>query len=264
MSTYTWIKLYIEILDDPKVGLMPDWLKWRMVQLFLVAREINRDGLLGPVAQLAWRLRVMEDDLIRSLRTMSEIGIVAETPDGWLVVNFRKRQEAVSSTERVHQFRKRERNEDETIRYRKRNDDDVSASISNSNSSSVLEEGGLGGETKSRVPCESRDYFAKDGTTQGEEFTDHFGSFNGKKERQRWETLVESIGQERAQEIAAWAERKEIHLLNRGALMDSLETAAKKWAEKPGSGKKTPEENQAKSMENIRKGIEMAFGGENG
>jgi len=43
---------------------------------------------------------------------------------GWLVVNFRKRQEAVSSTERVHQFRKRERNEDETIRYRKLTDEE--------------------------------------------------------------------------------------------------------------------------------------------
>ncbi len=60
------------------------------------------------------------------------------------------------------------------------------------------------------------------------EFIDHFGSFNGKRERQRWETLVEAIGFARAQEIAAWAERKEIHMINRGGLMDSLETAAKK------------------------------------
>ena len=60
------------------------------------------------------------------------------------------------------------------------------------------------------------------------EFIDHFGSFNGKNEKQRWQTLVECIGLERAQEIAAWAERKEIHMINRGGLMDSLETAAKK------------------------------------
>ena len=98
------------------------------------------------------------------------------------------------------------------------------------------------------------------------EFIDHFGSFNGKNEKQRWQTLVECIGLERAQEIAAWAERKEIHMMNRGGLMDSLETAAKKWTEKARppesggrSGKKTPEEIQARSMENIRKGLEMAF-----
>jgi hypothetical protein len=66
------------------------------------------------------------------------------------------------------------------------------------------------------------------------EFIAHFGGFNGQRERQRWETLVESIGLERAREIASWAERKEIHLLNRGGLMDSLETAARKWTVPPG------------------------------
>lgn len=67
------------------------------------------------------------------------------------------------------------------------------------------------------------------------EFIDHFGSFNGKRERQRWETLVEAIGLVRAQEIAAWAERREIHLTNRGGLLDSLETAARKWVDNPGA-----------------------------
>lgn len=90
------------------------------------------------------------------------------------------------------------------------------------------------------------------------EFIDHFGSFNGKRERQRWETLVEAIGWARAQEIASWAERKEIHMINRGGLMDSLETAAKKWQERKPGGKATAEERQMRNMENIRKGLEMA------
>ena len=242
MTTYTWIKLYIETLDDPKVGRMPDWLKWRMVQFFLVAREIDRDGLLGPVTQLAWRLRVMEDDLIGSLRTMSEIGIVAETPDGWLVVNFKKRQEALSSSDRSKQFRKRERCEN-------CNDVDVASSISTSNSFSVsLEEDRGVGEGETKAPPNAAEA----------EFSGHFGRFNGRRERQRWETLVECIGLERAEEIAAWAERKEIHLDHQGGLMDSLETAARKWTDKQRSGKSTPEERQARVMENIRKGLEMA------
>lgn len=62
-------------------------------------------------------------------------------------------------------------------------------------------------------------------------FEDHFRSFNGKRERERWETLLEAIGPARAEEIAAWAERKEIHMTNRGGLMDSLETAARKWTQ---------------------------------
>ena len=91
MTARIWIKLYIEILDDPKIGMFPDWMKWRFIQLLLVASEYNQNGLLGPVSGLAWRLRSSEDDMLKSLRTMSITGIVAETPDGWLVVNFAKR-----------------------------------------------------------------------------------------------------------------------------------------------------------------------------
>jgi len=156
MKTYIWIKLYIEILDDPKVGLMPDWLKWRKVQLFLVAREVNRDGLLGPVAQLAWRLRINEDDFVGSLRTMSEIGIVAETPDGWLVVNFKKRQ-TCESYDRVKRYRERYRNgqcngeEAAGCSSSPSTSNSISPSLSNSDSvsDSLEENGGVGeGETR--------------------------------------------------------------------------------------------------------------------
>ena len=127
MTTYTWIKLYIEILDDPKIGLMPDWLFRRFMQFLLVAREYNHDGLLGPVSKLAWRLRSSEDDMLDALRTMSEIGIVAKTPDGWLVVNFKKRQNCKSY--------------DRVMRYRERYSNgacngDVTADVSSSSSSS--------------------------------------------------------------------------------------------------------------------------------
>ncbi|MDP2920562.1 MAG: hypothetical protein Q8O43_10155 [Dehalococcoidia bacterium] len=167
------------------------------------------------------------------------------------------------------------------IPYRYGIDTLQSVSVSNSDSVSV-EEGGVGGETKDDRRPETGDRQenktkskkqkelwtddALPGNNVEAEFIDHFGSFNGKNEKQRWQTLVECIGLERAQEIAAWAERKEIHMMNRGALMDSLETAAKKWTEKARppesggrSGKITPEERQARSTENIRKGLEMAF-----
>jgi len=208
-----WIKLYLEILDDPKMGLLPDWLWRRAIELFLLAGENGNDGLLQPVTDLAWRLRVSAEKLTESLQALSEVGVVHETPKGWLVTNFKKRQEAVSSSERVRQFRKRDCNED-----------DVSSSISYSVSDSSLEERGVGGETKPPPsPAEA-------------EFVAHFRAFNGKREAQRWETLVEAIGFSRAQEIAAWAERKEIHMVNRGGLLDSLETAARKWIDAP-SGK---------------------------
>ncbi|MCX6036342.1 MAG: hypothetical protein NTW99_00300 [Chloroflexi bacterium] len=218
-----WIKLYLEILDDPKMGQLPDWLWRRAIELFLLAGENGNDGLLQPVTDLAWRLRVSAEKLTESLQALSEVGVVHETPQGWTVTNFKKRQEAVSSTERVRQYRKRDCNDDETKRYKICNENDVSSSIYVSVSDSFLEERGVGGETKPPPsPAEA-------------EFVAHFRTFNGKREVQRWETLVEAIGMVRAQEIAAWAERKEIHLTNRGGLLDSLETAARKWVDNPGA-----------------------------
>ena len=101
---------------------------------------------------------------------------------------------------------------------------DTSLSLSDSDSVSdsfSVEEGGTGGETKNKAV---------------DIFLAHFGSFNGngKKETKRWEEFVESVGLERAEEIAAWAQHKEIHLENRNGLLDSMETAAKNWQVKQG------------------------------
>lgn len=60
-------------------------------------------------------------------------------------------------------------------------------------------------------------------------FVDFFGRFYGKKEETRWNVLYESVGHEKAEKLIAWAFKKEIHLTNRGGLLDSLETAAKNW-----------------------------------
>lgn len=63
-------------------------------------------------------------------------------------------------------------------------------------------------------------------------FTDHFGKFKSEKEVKRWLTIVDAVGMAQADTIAAWAEKRDIHMDNRPGLMDSLETAAKGWREK--------------------------------
>jgi hypothetical protein len=60
-----------------------------------------------------------------------------------------------------------------------------------------------------------------------------FGKFLSEKELKRWLILSEAAGWERAEELTEWALKKEIHLENRPGLLDSLETAAKNWREKP-------------------------------
>jgi len=218
MTKRFWVKLYIEILDDPKMGLLPDWLWRRAIELFLLAGENGNDGLLQPVTDLAWRLRVSAEKLTESLQALEGVGVVHETPQGWMVTNFKKRQYS-ESLERVRRFRSRYRNGESNAPGNGHVTDDESISISVSDSVS-LEEGGVGGETSPPSLAEA-------------EFVAHFRTFNGQRELQRWETLVEAIGFARAQEIAAWAERKEIHMTNRGGLLDSLETAARKWIDNP-------------------------------
>lgn len=121
-----WIKLYIEILDDPKMGRLPDWLWRRTIELFLLAGENRNDGELPPVSDIAWRLRLDEAKLSEALRALSQVRVVELLPDGktWKIVNFERRQAAVSSTDRVRKHRV-ERKRNETFHGMKRDETDT-------------------------------------------------------------------------------------------------------------------------------------------
>jgi len=143
----SWIKLYLEILDDPKMGQMPDYLWRRAIELFLLAGENGNDGLLPPVSDMAWRLRVKEGDLNNSLRTLSQIGVVHETPEGWVVTHFAERQAKLSDAERASQYRERQRHGVVTDGVTKSDRERVtdSSSLSESFSDSGGEGAGRGG-----------------------------------------------------------------------------------------------------------------------
>lgn len=108
MSDY-WVKLYTEILDDPKMGVLPDRLWRRVIELFLLAGKLcaDKSGLLPDTKQLAWLLRLPVDDLEQDLNELTNTGIIQKTNNGWLVVNFKKRQEKSGVSERVRRFRER-------------------------------------------------------------------------------------------------------------------------------------------------------------
>jgi hypothetical protein len=108
MSNY-WIKLYHEILDDPKMGVLPDRLWRRCIELFLLAGRSGVDGKLPNTQQLAWTLRMSGDDLQGDLDQLLNTGIIEPIPNGWVIVNFAKRQAAVPDAERKAQQREREK-----------------------------------------------------------------------------------------------------------------------------------------------------------
>ena len=110
MADY-WAKIYIEIIDDPKMATLPDRLWRRIIELFLLAKKFNDGGKLPDTKQIAWMLRMSTDDLDLDMKQISSTKIITQTETGWFIPNFEKRQAAATNTERVQQFRKRQQNE---------------------------------------------------------------------------------------------------------------------------------------------------------
>lgn len=116
MASKYWTKLYHEILDDPKIGRFPVNLKWRFVELLLLAGELDEDGFLPPLPDMAWRLRVDEATLHQDMMQMQAAGIAEVRAydlldNRWYLSNFAKRQAPSPAAERMRELRKRKRKE---------------------------------------------------------------------------------------------------------------------------------------------------------
>ncbi|MFC2028309.1 DnaD domain protein [Chloroflexota bacterium] len=160
----TWIKLYVEIIQDPKMGQLPNWLWRRAIEFFMIAGEFGEKGLLRPIPDMAWRLRIGEDDLSKSLEALSEVGVVTETPDGWKVTHFEKRQAPPSSTERVRKFRQRKKEGQNTNDLRNVNETDSETHLkqlpsSSASSSSSLSVSGSSSSSASSSDSDNADVF---------------------------------------------------------------------------------------------------------
>jgi hypothetical protein len=106
MADY-WIKLYHEILDDPKMATMSDHLWRRTIELFMAAGRINKEGSLPSTKEVAWMLRTTEQDLAPDLEKIAANGIITKTDSGWFINKFSIRQAAVPDAERQRQHRER-------------------------------------------------------------------------------------------------------------------------------------------------------------
>ena len=97
-SPMPWIKLYTETLDDTKFGTLSDGLKWRFVELCLLAGQCDAEGYLVngeetmTIDDIAWRLRRDPEDLAADLEILKQRGFIAYEDGAWLVTNFGRRQ----------------------------------------------------------------------------------------------------------------------------------------------------------------------------
>lgn len=113
MQSYHWIKLYHEILHDPKMGRLPDRAWRRAIEMFLLAGENGRDGTLPPISDIAWKLRTAEAELVAELETLEEFGIIQqEDAETWIVTNFEDRQAPMDDAERKRRQRERDRKQE--------------------------------------------------------------------------------------------------------------------------------------------------------
>ena len=107
ISSMPWIKLYTEILDDPKIGRLDKADRWAFVSLCLLAGECDANGYLVngdaaySLADIAWRLREPEADIAASMKALGAAGLVTQNEDGvWLVTKFAQRQGRPQSEKR--------------------------------------------------------------------------------------------------------------------------------------------------------------------
>jgi hypothetical protein len=108
MPSNYWIKLYHEILHDPKMCRLTDRLYRRTIELFLLAGETDKEGELPSVGDIAWQLRINQDELETDLADLASFGIVHKE-DNWIVSKFATRQAALPDSERMRLYRERKK-----------------------------------------------------------------------------------------------------------------------------------------------------------
>jgi DnaD/phage-associated family protein len=112
MAAYYWIKLYDEILDDPKMGRLSDGAFRLAINLFLLAgRQDDRDGRLPDVEDIAWTLRLSPEVFSQQWQELERADIVHLSDGDPTVTNFEKRQQALSPAEKQKRYRDRKRAE---------------------------------------------------------------------------------------------------------------------------------------------------------
>jgi len=126
MASKYWIKLYHDILHDPKMGKLSDREFRRSIELFLLAGETDEGGTLPSIVDIAWQLRVDEEQLETEMIELQKVGILSVQDGCWSVTNFAKRQAAETSTERWQRWNERQHqqkyNGDETTVKRNSNE----------------------------------------------------------------------------------------------------------------------------------------------
>jgi hypothetical protein len=88
-----WLRMYTEILDDPKMSKLTDDEYRVFTYLLCMAAEEEREGLIPKsVAEIAWRLRLPTDLIEKTISSLKGLFILKKTVSGVKFINWKKRQ----------------------------------------------------------------------------------------------------------------------------------------------------------------------------
>lgn len=103
---HQWFRLYSELLEDPKAQKLPPEIFKHWINLLCLASR--GDGLLPPIPDVAFALRLSEDASTIVLTDLAKRGLIEKKSGIYRPHNWAKRQyKSDVSTDRVRAFRKR-------------------------------------------------------------------------------------------------------------------------------------------------------------
>jgi len=107
-----WLKLYTEILDDPKYHRLSEQAKLGMIELMIVAKKHDKDGCLPCLDDICFYTRRSMDWWVKVMDELEKIYYIVKDDSGEKIRKFAERQQAVDPKERRKQARaKKQRDE---------------------------------------------------------------------------------------------------------------------------------------------------------
>jgi len=104
-----WFRVYVDLVDDPKVQRLDSSLFKALINLWCLASA--NDGVLPPIDEIAFKLRIKPEKAQRVLSELRAAGLIDDDERGVCPHNWDKRQfTSDESTLRVKRFRERRGN----------------------------------------------------------------------------------------------------------------------------------------------------------
>jgi len=219
-----WLKLYTDVLDDPKYFRLSEEAKLGMYELMLVAKKVENGEMTGnlpPIDEIAFHTRKTSEHWEKIMPELEAIGFVVIERDIPKVKNYVKRQGAIPSETRVKQYRK------------KRNDGvmgDVTE-LKRECNELVTNRNGDKNKNKKQIRKETEEELINTPNIYSR-FQSIVGSlFSTGEERDYFNQLLEDYGEEQILRSAKWLSEQESRPYRMIPVLKSIDTSSKNWTE---------------------------------